>query len=564
MWMRYKTKSLTGKSVATAGGAGRASTATLWRSRLLSRFIAVTLISATASAIAQPGGTAWCAAALSIPSTPTTTASIDDPSSPSGKSSRELVVSLSLSGGGYRAMLFHVGTLRRLNDAGMLPRLAVISSVSGGSIASAYLAYRWLDLNFDTDDRAVNFIEVFERPLGELASATMDVPSVLTGLMPFTSAAAQQIAKLDERLFRGAQLAQISPAVGTSADTRPRPLFILNATSLQTGEHWQFRAAAMGGPITGWTAPGTLLLSQAVAASSGFPPFLSPVVLKPSGEANPAHWHQCSDYRDNPFGVAYSNEPGRVIAEDALAAFRKSVHLTDGGVRDNLGIAPIDEMNRLRRLNNLSRATVTLLSDGGATMSLDADPSANWAGQAMRILGLLADQPDEVRVADLIRTGSARLRGFGWNAEPSQPGCADLRSPPALDAARRRATLEADTYDAYVYWSIRRLPKMHTGFGCPDPSRQWMANEVAALSKVPTALRAMPESLQARLVNWGYIAAHHGLPYMDFAWPDAVLRQRWLGSCRIPYAPKTADPDGNTPSARDALCAPLVQAGAAP
>lgn len=43
---------------------------------------------------------------------------------------------LALSGGGYRAMLFHVGALWRLNELGELGRLTHISSVSGGSIAA--------------------------------------------------------------------------------------------------------------------------------------------------------------------------------------------------------------------------------------------------------------------------------------------------------------------------------------------------------------------------------------------------------------------------------------------
>jgi NTE family protein len=475
------------------------------------------------------------------------------------------MVSLSLSGGGYRAMLFHVGTLRRLNDAGMLPRLAVVSSVSGGSIASAYLAYRWPDLTFDSEDRATNFAEVFEKPLAELASTTMDIPSVLVGLLPFTSAAAQQTAKLNERLFNGARLADITSGNARSGTgARPRPLFVLNATSLQTGEHWQFRATAMGGPVTGWTAPGDLLLAQAVAASSGFPPLLSPVIVKPAGGSNPANWYTCVDYRDNPYGVAYANEPGRVILPSQLAAFREAIHLTDGGVRDNLGIAPVEEMNRLRRLNGLSRATVALVSDGGATTSLDADPSAIWVGQTQRVLGLLSDQPDEVRVGNLIRAGSVRLRDYQWTAGPSRPGCANLHPPAALNDARRRVLLDADKHDAYVYWSIRRLPKMHTGFTCPDDSPLWMVDEVRALSQVPTALRAMPSSLQARLVNWGYLAAHHGLPYVDFAWPDPQLRQRWLGPCSIPHAPAVTDPEERTPSARDAKCATLAQEGTSP
>ena len=51
-------------------------------------------------------------------------------------------IALCLSGGGYRAMLFHLGTLWYLNDAGYLGKLARVSSVSGGSITAALLAVR--------------------------------------------------------------------------------------------------------------------------------------------------------------------------------------------------------------------------------------------------------------------------------------------------------------------------------------------------------------------------------------------------------------------------------------
>ena len=51
-------------------------------------------------------------------------------------------VALCLSGGGYRAMLFHLGALWRLNEAGFLPRLARVSSVSGGSITAGLLTLR--------------------------------------------------------------------------------------------------------------------------------------------------------------------------------------------------------------------------------------------------------------------------------------------------------------------------------------------------------------------------------------------------------------------------------------
>src|SRR5690349_24765362 len=55
----------------------------------------------------------------------------------------EVGAGLCLSGGGYRAMVFHVGVLWRLYEAGRLKSLKRISSVSGGSITSATLALAW-------------------------------------------------------------------------------------------------------------------------------------------------------------------------------------------------------------------------------------------------------------------------------------------------------------------------------------------------------------------------------------------------------------------------------------
>ena len=58
-------------------------------------------------------------------------------------------IALCLSGGGYRAMLFHTGSLWRLNEAGLLAKLDRISSVSGGSITAGVLGLAWSQLAFD-------------------------------------------------------------------------------------------------------------------------------------------------------------------------------------------------------------------------------------------------------------------------------------------------------------------------------------------------------------------------------------------------------------------------------
>ena len=49
-------------------------------------------------------------------------------------------ISICLSGGGYRATLFEYGSLKRLNELGILSQVDTISSVSGGSLLSACFA----------------------------------------------------------------------------------------------------------------------------------------------------------------------------------------------------------------------------------------------------------------------------------------------------------------------------------------------------------------------------------------------------------------------------------------
>ena len=51
-------------------------------------------------------------------------------------------IGLALSGGGYRAAAYHIGTLRALRKLGILDKVDVISSVSGGSISADILCIK--------------------------------------------------------------------------------------------------------------------------------------------------------------------------------------------------------------------------------------------------------------------------------------------------------------------------------------------------------------------------------------------------------------------------------------
>src|SRR5882762_846794 len=79
------------------------------------------------------------------------------------------VVSICLSGGGYRAMLFHTGALWRLHQTGLLGRIGIFSSVSGGSIANGWLALNWQALMAPGAD----FEQLFVAGMREMADTTI-------------------------------------------------------------------------------------------------------------------------------------------------------------------------------------------------------------------------------------------------------------------------------------------------------------------------------------------------------------------------------------------------------
>src|SRR5688500_6364449 len=74
----------------------------------------------------------------------------------------EDTLALCLSGRGYRAMLFHLGSLWYLHDARYLQKLDRVASVYGGSITAGVLALKWKNLTFDAVGKATNFNTVVD------------------------------------------------------------------------------------------------------------------------------------------------------------------------------------------------------------------------------------------------------------------------------------------------------------------------------------------------------------------------------------------------------------------
>lgn len=86
---------------------------------------------------------------------------------------------LALSGGGFRASLYHLGLVRFLRDAGILPRVTHISAVSGGSVIAAHLVLNW--------DRYNGSPNEFEAAASELLSfVRLDVRNRITRRFPLS------------------------------------------------------------------------------------------------------------------------------------------------------------------------------------------------------------------------------------------------------------------------------------------------------------------------------------------------------------------------------------------
>ena len=145
----------------------------------------------------------------------------DESAADLGRPAADDTVGLALSGGGYRAMLFHVGSLIRLNEAGWLSRVTRVASVSGGSITAGQLGLAWSGLTFDESGVATNFEDLVAGPVLDLAAHTVDVRTVLTGLWPGRISTRVQQA-YDQRLFHGAPL-QTSHSRATGHSSRCWP-----------------------------------------------------------------------------------------------------------------------------------------------------------------------------------------------------------------------------------------------------------------------------------------------------------------------------------------------------
>lgn len=353
-------------------------------------------------------------------------------------------VALCLSGGGFRATLFHIGSLWRLNELGYLPKLKRISSVSGGSIASAWLGSCWRKLEFNDAEVAGNFVETYVNPLRAFTSKNLDAWVILFGLLnPFSSISEQLIQSYKKNLFGNLTL----------QDLPDTPDFVFNASNAQTGVLFRFCKDYIADYRIGKMKSAPIELAVAVAASSAFPPFLSPVKLNLDSK---------------------SFIPD-VLADLHTEPYTSNIVLLDGGVYDNLGLEPIQKYYN-----------TILVSDAGGKMQPDPKPTFFWGIQAFRVLNMMDNQVRALRKRQIIDMFNIRNELSKYMRENQMDVDENIL---------KRVSRKGAYWGTYV--DIRKYKLETDALSCP-------LEKTRELADLPTRLWKFSKEHQERLINWGY------------------------------------------------------------
>lgn len=330
-------------------------------------------------------------------------------------------------------MLFHVGTITRLNQFGLLPRLLRISSVSGGSIASAMLAKAMPRLQYH-DSVAVNLDAEFVEPLRAFSRRSIDITAWTQGTFHPTRSVGDALTDIYDELLDGMKL----------EDLPNKPTFVFNTTNLQTGRNCRILRKYIAdykiGKLEGLKG---LKLARAVAASSAFPPVLSPVTIATKGGRWSA-WKKPDGSPDEDQANLYLRDP----------AYTRKLSLTDGGAYDNLGLETIDDTRNYKTL---------FVSDGGAPFDIKSSANTLWLAQALRVLDIATDQARALRKRMLFAQAN---RG-------------------AIKVAYAGIKRPTDAYPAPPRWQVNNA-------------------RVDQLALIRTRLDPFSEREQGELINWGW------------------------------------------------------------
>ncbi|MDC0708428.1 patatin-like phospholipase family protein [Stigmatella sp. ncwal1] len=230
-------------------------------------------------------------------------------------------LALSLSGGGYRAAAFHLGTLRFLDRTGLLRDVVGLSTVSGGTITGMAWAVSMLDGKpfpefYDAYSAYLKRTNVIDEALEGLTAHREHGSHAWASLI---RSAADVYARPD--LFGDRRFSEL-----LDTDKLPLHEVIFNTTEFHSGLDFRFRRSVHPQAVLGngrYRLPRSVAqhvrLADMVAASSCFPGGFEPLVFPQQ-----FHWPQ--------------RYPLSAALQELGPSFDHGLPLMDGGIYDNQGI----------------------------------------------------------------------------------------------------------------------------------------------------------------------------------------------------------------------------------
>ena len=272
-------------------------------------------------------------------------------------------IGLCLSGGGFRAALFHLGALRRLHELGILKSVRWISSVSGGSILAGHIATcqrayglggRLVFKNWQRDV-AKSFRAFVGR---DLRTWPVMKNSLWNWLNP-----GPLLSDL-ERRYRD-RLTTLS-----LKDLPEAPEYVFCATDLTFGVNWRYSRRSVGSYQAGYiysegesSGHNETPLARAIAASACFPPLFGPMAV----------------------GMPPSAFRGGQYTGPKRDELLQHLVLSDGGVYDNMALEPVWRL-----------AATVLVSDCGAPFEYEAGKEP-WR-TLLRYTSVVSRQTQSLRI----------------------------------------------------------------------------------------------------------------------------------------------------------------------
>ena len=230
---------------------------------------------------------------------------------------------LALSGGGYRATVFHLGMLARLAHSEQLENVKYISTVSGGSISIGLVfaanSYQW-------PTSSTYLLHVLPTIRHWLITSNLQRQLALKALLyPLTlfQPKAIELSRLLQKNF-GLE--------ATIQELPDEPRWIINTACYESGALFRIEKRRMGDYKVGSVFKPELPISDAVAASAGFPIGIGPLRLDTKN-------YQWSLFEE---GVGWKG-----VESDF-----KKLHLWDGGVYDNLGTEALFDPDKGLRMGD--------------------------------------------------------------------------------------------------------------------------------------------------------------------------------------------------------------------